>query len=83
MLFRAESHLLALRLGRPLLTRVEWHDLNDWLAEPGPHFVVMPPEYVYPAQQIVRSRKLVEAARLGDFTPDPPPRPLVLLRTAD
>jgi 4-amino-4-deoxy-L-arabinose transferase-like glycosyltransferase len=83
MLFRAESHLLAWHLGRPLVTRVEWHDLNDWLAEPGPHVVVMPPEYVYPAQQIVRSRKLVEVARLGDFTPDPPPRPLLLLRTAD
>lgn len=83
MLFRAESHLLALYVGRPLLTRVEWHDLNDWLAEPGPHVVVMPPEYVYPAQQIVRSRKLVAVARLEDFTPDPPPRPLVFLRTAD
>ena len=81
MLFRAESHLLAFHLGRPLLTRVEWHDLNDWLAEPGPHFVVMPPEYVYPAQQIVRSRKLVEVGRLEDYTPGKPPRPLVFLRT--
>jgi 4-amino-4-deoxy-L-arabinose transferase-like glycosyltransferase len=81
MLFRTESHLLAFHLGRPLLTRVEWHDLNDWLAQPGPHFVVMPPEYVYPAHQIVRSRKLIEVARLEDYTPGKPPRPLVFLRT--
>jgi len=83
MLFRTESHLLAFHLGRPLITRVEWHDLNDWLAAPGPHLVVMPPEYVYPALQIVRSRKLAVAARLEDFTAGTPHRPLVLLRTQD
>ena len=83
MLFRAESHLLAWHLGRPVVTRVEWHDLNDWLATPGPHFVVMPPEYVYPAQQIVRSRRLEVVARLEDVTPAPPDRPLVLLRTRE
>jgi 4-amino-4-deoxy-L-arabinose transferase-like glycosyltransferase len=81
MLFRTEPHSLAFYLGRPLLTRVEWHDLNDWLAQPGPHFVVMPPEYVYPALQIVRSRRLVEVARLEDYTSGQPPRPLVFLRT--
>jgi 4-amino-4-deoxy-L-arabinose transferase-like glycosyltransferase len=83
LLFRAESHLLALRLGRPLYTLVEWKELNDLLAEPGPHFVVMPPDYVYPAQQIVTSRRLTVVARLGDYTADKPPRPLVFLRTAD
>lgn len=80
MLFRTESHLLAFHLGRPIITRVEWHDLNDWLAAPGPHLVVMPPEYAYPAQQIVRSRKLAVAARLEEFTTGKPHRPLVLLR---
>jgi 4-amino-4-deoxy-L-arabinose transferase-like glycosyltransferase len=83
MLFRAESHLLAYHLGGPLRSRVEWADLNDWLAEPGPHVVVMPPEYVYPAQQIVTSRRLVVVARLDDFTTDTPHRPLVVLRTAE
>ena len=81
MLFRTEPHSLAFYLGRPLLTRVEWHDLNDWLAQPGPHFVVMPPDYVYPALQIVRSRRLVEVARLEDYTSGRAPRPLVFLRT--
>src|SRR5262249_39155906 len=83
LLFRTESHLLAFHLGRPLYTLVEWMDLNDRLAEPGPHFVVMPPEYVYPAHQIVTSRRLVVVARLEDYTTDTPPRPLVFLRTAD
>jgi 4-amino-4-deoxy-L-arabinose transferase-like glycosyltransferase len=81
--FRMESHLLSFHLGRPLHTLVEWGELNGRLAEPGPHFVVMPPEYVYPAGHIVTSRKLVEVARLEDFTRARPPRPLVFLRTAD
>jgi hypothetical protein len=83
LMFRAESHLLALRLGRPLATRVEWHDLAAWLDEPGPRFVVMPPEYVYPAAEIVTRRRLVEVGRLEQFTGAKPPRPLVFLRTAD
>ena len=83
VLYRVESHLLALRLGRPLTTLVEWHDLNDRLALPGPHVVVMPTEYLYPAQQIIISRKLVVVTRLEDHTAGKPPRPLVLVRTAD
>jgi hypothetical protein len=83
LMFRAESHLLAFHLGRPVATRVEWHDLAAWLDEPGPRFVVMPPEYVYPAAEIVTRRRLVEVGRLDQFTAAKPPRPLVFLRTAD
>ncbi|MFO0797021.1 MAG: glycosyltransferase family 39 protein [Gemmataceae bacterium] len=83
LMFRAESHLLAFHLGRPLDTKVEWHDLAAWLREPGPRFVVMPPEYVYPAAEIVKVRRLVEVGRLEQFTGAKPPRPLVFLRTAD
>ena len=83
LLFRVESHLLAFHLGRPLHTLVDWGELNRRLAEPGPHFVVMPPEYVYPAGQILTSRKLEVVARLEDFTPAKPPRPLVFLRTVE
>jgi 4-amino-4-deoxy-L-arabinose transferase-like glycosyltransferase len=81
--FRMESHLLSYHLGRPVHTLVEWGELNERLAEPGPHYVVMPPEYVYPAGEIVTSRKLVVVARLEDHTADKPPKPLVFLRTAD
>jgi hypothetical protein len=83
LLFRAESHLLAFHLGRPLHTLVEWGELNELLAEPGPHVVVMPPEYVYPAGKIVTARRLEVVTRLEDHTAAPPPRPLVLLRTVD
>ena len=80
LLFRTEPHLLAFHLGRPIFSRVEWHDLNDWASAPGPHYIVMPPEYVEFAQHIVRSRKLVEVGRLADYTAEKPPRPLVFLR---
>jgi 4-amino-4-deoxy-L-arabinose transferase-like glycosyltransferase len=83
ILFRMESHLLAFHLGRPLVTLVEWHDLNDRLAKPGPHYVVMPPEYVYATDQIVRSRKLRAIAKLEEYTAAPPEKPLVFLRTVE
>ncbi|MFO0824893.1 MAG: hypothetical protein U0792_17535 [Gemmataceae bacterium] len=81
--FRMESHLLSYHLGQPVYTFVEWGELNELLAKPGPHFVVMPPEYVYAAGEICTSRKLVEVGRLEDYTAAKPPRPLVFLRTAD
>jgi hypothetical protein len=81
--FRMESHLLSFHLGGPVRTFVEWGELNDLLAEPGPHFVVMPPEYVFAAGEIATSRRLAEVARLEDYTAGRPSRPLVFLRTAD
>lgn len=81
--FRMESHLLSYHLGQPLHTLVEWGELNERLAAPGPHFVVMPPEYVFAAGEIVTSRKLVVVARLEEYTGGKPPCPLVFLRTAD
>jgi len=81
--FRMESHLLSFHLGRPVHTLVEWGELNERLAEPGPHFVVMPAEYVYPTREIVKSRQLRIVTRLEDHTTAKPPRPLVFLRTID
>ena len=78
-----ESHLLSFHLGRPVHTLVEWGELNERLAEPGRHFVVMPPEYVFAADEIVTSRKLVVVTRLEDHTASKPSRPLVFLKTAD
>ncbi|QJW97765.1 glycosyltransferase family 39 protein [Frigoriglobus tundricola] len=82
LLFRAESHLLAYHLGRPLHTLVEWGELKDTLSAPGPHVVVMPPEYVGDAEQIT-GRTLLPVAALADFTTVRPHRPLVCLRTAE
>jgi 4-amino-4-deoxy-L-arabinose transferase-like glycosyltransferase len=81
--FRMESHLLSYHLGPPLHTLVEWGELNERLAAPGPHFVVMPPEYIFAAGEVVKSRKLVEVTRLEHHTRGTPPKPLVFLRTAD
>jgi 4-amino-4-deoxy-L-arabinose transferase-like glycosyltransferase len=82
LLFRTESHLLAYHLAAPLYTLVEWGELKDALSAPGPHAVVMPPEYVADAERITGC-KLVPVARLGDFTSVSPPRPLVFLRAAE
>jgi 4-amino-4-deoxy-L-arabinose transferase-like glycosyltransferase len=79
--FRMESHLLSYHLGRPVHTFVEWGELNERLAAPGPHFVVMPPEYVFAAGEIVTCKKLVEVARLDEYTRGKPSKPLVFLRT--
>jgi hypothetical protein len=77
-----ESHLLSYHLGPPVRTLIEWGELNDRLAAPGPHVVVMPPEYVHAASRIVTSRRLVEVSRLPDRGGDRF-RSLVFLRTAD
>jgi 4-amino-4-deoxy-L-arabinose transferase-like glycosyltransferase len=80
LLFRTESHLLAYHLGPPLHTLVEWGELKDALAAPGPHVVVMPPEYVADAARIT-GRALVPVAALADYTTVRPHRPLACLRT--
>lgn len=81
--YRMESHLLSYHLGRPLYTFVEWCELEEMLKQPGPHYVVMSSEYVYTANEVLKSRKLIPIARLEDYTHDKPLRPLVFLRTAD
>jgi hypothetical protein len=80
LLFRAESHLLAYHLGSPLHTLVEWGELKDRLSAPGPHAVVMPPEYAADAERIT-GRKLVPVATLAECLTVRPHRPLVCLRT--
>jgi hypothetical protein len=82
LLFRTESHLLAYHLRPPLHTLVEWGELQERLAKPGRHVVVMPPEYLADAAKIT-GRKFVLVARLANFTAVSPPRPLVCVRTAD
>ena len=82
LLFRAESHLLAYHLGSPIHTLVEWGELKERLSAPGPHAVVMPPDYAAEAERIT-GRKLVPVATLAEYLTVRPPRPLVCLRTAD
>jgi hypothetical protein len=82
LLFRTESHLLVYHLGTPIHTLVEWGELKDTLSAPGPHTVVMPPEYVGDAERIT-GRKLVPIVTLADCMATQPHRPLVCLCTAE
>jgi len=82
LLFRTESHLLTFHLGPPIHTLVEWGELKDVLSAPGPHTVVMPPEYTADAERIT-GRKLVPVATLAECMTARPYRPLVCLCTVD
>ncbi len=42
--FRAECHVLAFHVGRPLDTILEWENLAVWAAQPFPVMIVMPAE---------------------------------------
>ncbi|OAI38938.1 hypothetical protein AYO40_01495 [Planctomycetaceae bacterium SCGC AG-212-D15] len=44
--FRSEAHALALHVGRPINTILEWENIAIWVDRPGEHFFVMPPECV-------------------------------------
>src|SRR5437588_117833 len=44
--FRTEAHALAFHVGRPLDVLVDWGELQARLDQPGPHYLVMPPDCV-------------------------------------
>ncbi len=77
--FRAESHLLAFHLGRPIETILEWENLQSWANVDFPVYFVMPEESARELPQHLPYGALEEvfhsAAWLG-----PPERPLVVLR---
>jgi 4-amino-4-deoxy-L-arabinose transferase-like glycosyltransferase len=82
LLFRTEPHALAFHLGRPLALQVEWSDLAHWSMGPGPHYVVMPPEWVAEATQLLPGLVLepvLDGRELGGAWHE---KPLVLYRTA-
>jgi hypothetical protein len=81
LMFRVESHLLAYHLGRPIHTLVEWGELNQLLAMPGPHYFVTRAEFVDECFDHIRTRSIRVIARSEDFSHAKPHRPLVLMRT--
>jgi 4-amino-4-deoxy-L-arabinose transferase-like glycosyltransferase len=83
LMFRAESHLLAFHLGQPIRTLVEWGELNELLARPGPHWFITRAEFVSECFDNVRTRRIEVAARSADFTAAAPLRKLVLVRTIE
>jgi 4-amino-4-deoxy-L-arabinose transferase-like glycosyltransferase len=77
--FRVEDHELAVHVGRPIDSVVEWENLDAWLARPGPVYVIMPAACAREWRQHLKSGRLEEVLRDSDLTTAPPARPLVLL----
>jgi 4-amino-4-deoxy-L-arabinose transferase-like glycosyltransferase len=78
--FRTEDHELAFHVGRPIETLVEWENLDEWLAHPGPVYVVMPTDCAAECAQRLKHGHLEEVVRNTDLAAGPVERPLVLLR---
>ncbi|MFL5340194.1 MAG: ArnT family glycosyltransferase, partial [Gemmataceae bacterium] len=81
LFFRAEAHALSFHLGRPVNTFLEWENLDVWAGEPGPHFVVMPPDCAARWRQHLSAGELEEVLRSTDLNGGRHERPLVLMRT--
>ena len=78
--FRTEAHTLAFRVGRPLAVVVEWPGLEDHLARPGRHFVVLPPAVAVEAVRRLPGFRFEELGRTTSRAGGRHERPLILLR---
>jgi 4-amino-4-deoxy-L-arabinose transferase-like glycosyltransferase len=83
LFFWTEAHDLAFHVGRPLAILVEWPDLNARLAQPGTHYVVMPPAVAKKWPDQLRGVRLEELARNTDLAGGSHQKPLVLFRTTN
>ncbi|MBI3411606.1 MAG: glycosyltransferase family 39 protein [Planctomycetes bacterium] len=79
--FRAESHLLAFHVGRPLDTILEWENLEVWATRPEPIFVVMPADCAACRHAYLDRGRLEEMFRTSDHPWGKHERPLVVLRS--
>jgi 4-amino-4-deoxy-L-arabinose transferase-like glycosyltransferase len=69
--FRTEAHALAFHVGRPVITLIEWENLDIWLAKGQPLHVLMPEDCAAEWPEHLSNGRLEEVERRG---------PLVLLR---
>jgi 4-amino-4-deoxy-L-arabinose transferase-like glycosyltransferase len=79
--FRAESHVLAFHIGRPLDTILEWENLEWWAARPFPVYVVMPEEEARDWPKYLSTGQLEEVLRTRDWVRGRD-HPMVVLRNA-
>jgi 4-amino-4-deoxy-L-arabinose transferase-like glycosyltransferase len=79
--FRAETHVLAFHVGRPVATILEWENLQWWVARPFPVYVVMPEDAADEWRQHLRGDALEEVLRSRDRVPDRREHRFVVLRT--
>jgi 4-amino-4-deoxy-L-arabinose transferase-like glycosyltransferase len=80
--FRTEAHALALHVGRPMHTVLEWENLNVWAGKAEAVYVVMPADCAAEWHRHLTAGGLVEVLRTDHLTPCAHERPLVLMRTA-
>jgi 4-amino-4-deoxy-L-arabinose transferase-like glycosyltransferase len=78
--FRTEDHALAFHVGRPIETLLEWENLDAWLAQDPPPYVIMPTAYLGEARARLKNGSLAEILRSSDLAAGPVHRPVVLLR---
>jgi 4-amino-4-deoxy-L-arabinose transferase-like glycosyltransferase len=81
LLFRTEAHDLAFHIGPPLVTLLEWENLDVWAARPTPYYVIMPLDEARCWPTHLRAGQLVEVLRATELTSAHGSRPLVVLRT--
>jgi 4-amino-4-deoxy-L-arabinose transferase-like glycosyltransferase len=81
LFFRAEDHVLAFHVGRPVDSLVEWENLDWWLRQPLPIYVVMPESDADAWCDHLKNGRLEEVTRMTRLTDANIERPLVLLRT--
>ena len=79
--FRAESHVLAYHVGRPVGTILEWENLEVWSRKPSVVYYVMPEACAEEARERFPTGTLQEVCRLTQFAPGPQERPLVVLHS--
>jgi 4-amino-4-deoxy-L-arabinose transferase-like glycosyltransferase len=79
--FRAEAHALALHVGRPINTVLEWENIAIWVERPGEHYFVMPPECVRQWTQHIGAATLEVLASNAPADGSEHERPLVLARS--
>ena len=79
--FRAESHVLAFHVGRPLDTILEWENLDIWVGRDFPVYFVMPPDCARDWPLHVTKGRLEEVYRTSDHEWGKHERPLVVMRS--
>jgi 4-amino-4-deoxy-L-arabinose transferase-like glycosyltransferase len=79
--FRVEAHALAFHTGRPVDTILEWENLDFWVSQPRPFYVVMEPEGVRDWSKHLKSGTLEKVIANTDLAGGTHQHPLVLMRT--
>ncbi len=79
--FRAESHVLAFHVGRPLDTILEWENLDIWASQPFPVYFVMPADCARDWPQHLAKGRLEEVCRITDQSWGQHKRFLVVMRS--